>query len=267
MSTEAAAMNQRKRKSNFVPEAHNKRWRPDEVKSPTIKMHGQPSLLEEARLSKVTSSASQSGGYYSRMMEADSNTVNENDESDSEDYSSESELSSDTEMSSDSNISSSDSDDEGEDEDDEHVSSIGDATSDQDSLDDFNTISLPTQSKPAISNSTSMSDFSELHLRITTFLPQLREANEDLVNVKDDHRIDAVADDQDHYIEMDLGLGVLKEKPRRRRPSREIQTRETSSSSSVTTSSDSDSETEEPGEDVMRNLLGERIKREGKGDR
>jgi hypothetical protein len=234
MSEEPTPMNQRKRKLDFVPDVENKRRRSDEAKSQTMKQHRQSS----------------------------SNTIDKYDESDSGDDPSESELSSDTETSSDSGISSSDSDDEEEhdDEDSEHDSSIGD---------DSNMISLPTQLRPVISTSAALSGSSDLQSRISTFLPQLRKANEDLKTTEDDHRIDAVADDQDHYIEMDLGLGVLKEKPKPRPLNREIQTRESSSSSSSSSSSvsssDGDSETDGPGQDAMRDLLGKKEKGKWQG--
>jgi hypothetical protein len=118
---------------------------------------------------------------------------------------------------------------------------------------DPNTISLPPQRKPAISRAAIVSGSSSLRSRIATFLPQLRKANEDLTNAEDDYRIDAIAGDQDHYIEMDLGLGVLEQKPRRGPLHGEIRTRESSSSSS---DGDGDLETKRPKKGPMRDLLG-----------
>jgi Domain of unknown function (DUF4598) len=72
---------------------------------------------------------------------------------------------------------------------------------------------LPFPKKPRISAPTAASD---LHTRIASFLPVLRKANADL-EVSGQaltSRLDEVADDEEHYIEMDLGLGVLKEKRR-----------------------------------------------------
>jgi hypothetical protein len=208
-----------------------------------------------------------SASNYPGLMEVENTITNQYGTSRSEDDSLESELSSDTETSSDSGITSSDSDDKEEDEASEHDSSIADTISDQDALDDdSNIITIPTQPRPALSHSTTVSDLSDLHSRIATFLPQLRKANEDLVNAEEDHRLDAVADDEDHYIEMDLGLGVLKEKARPRPLDGEIWTRESSSSSASSSSSDSDSETEGPEEDALRDLLGgkEKGRREGR---
>jgi Domain of unknown function (DUF4598) len=72
---------------------------------------------------------------------------------------------------------------------------------------------LPLSRKPPISASTPASD---LHTRIASFLPALRKANADLEDSGQvqNSRLDEVADDEEHYIEMDLGLGVL----RQRRP-------------------------------------------------
>jgi hypothetical protein len=214
-------------------------------------------------------------------MEAQSNAIVQYTESDSEDDPSESVVSSATETSSDSGISSSESDDEEEEDESEnleHVLSTGESPSDLASPgDDTNIISLPPQPKPTISRATIISSSSALRSRIATFLPQLRKANEDLTNAEDDRRIDAIADDQDHYIEMDLSLGVLKEKPRRVPLHGEIRTRESSNSttsSGVSSSSsssdgdanaDGDSETKRPEKDAMRDLLGKKgkLRRQG----
>ena len=56
-----------------------------------------------------------------------------------------------------------------------------------------------------------------LHSRIAAFIPKLQRANEDLDRKREvgasleDHNIEAL-DDEERYIEMDLGLGVLEEK-------------------------------------------------------
>ncbi|KIW64671.1 hypothetical protein PV04_09589 [Phialophora macrospora] len=53
----------------------------------------------------------------------------------------------------------------------------------------------------------------DLKLRLQAFLPQLQQANAELETLRASHdlRIDQISDDADHYIEMDLGLGVLAE--------------------------------------------------------
>lgn len=55
---------------------------------------------------------------------------------------------------------------------------------------------------------------SDLSTRLSSFLSALQKANADLQDPSDilAKRVDEVADDEEHYIEMDLGLGVLKEK-------------------------------------------------------
>jgi Domain of unknown function (DUF4598) len=70
---------------------------------------------------------------------------------------------------------------------------------------------LPLPEKPPISVPNSASD---LHSRLSSFLPELQKANTDLQNSAEAmaRRLDEVADDEEHYIEMNLGLGVLKEK-------------------------------------------------------
>lgn len=70
---------------------------------------------------------------------------------------------------------------------------------------------LPLSKKPTIS---ALNPASDLCTRLSSFLPELRKANADLENSPEilTRRLDEVADDEEHYIEMDLGLGVLKEK-------------------------------------------------------
>lgn len=50
-----------------------------------------------------------------------------------------------------------------------------------------------------------------LQSRLREFLPLLQQANAELDDTEDDKRVDDVSDDAEHYIEMDLGLGVLAE--------------------------------------------------------
>jgi hypothetical protein len=55
----------------------------------------------------------------------------------------------------------------------------------------------------------------DLKSRLTSFIPQLQQANAELAtdpNVAT-KRVDAVDDEEEQYIEMNLGLGVLKAKP------------------------------------------------------
>ncbi|KAJ9604320.1 hypothetical protein H2200_011154 [Cladophialophora chaetospira] len=51
----------------------------------------------------------------------------------------------------------------------------------------------------------------DLQSRLQEFLPRLQQANAALDGMEDDKRLDEVSDDDEHYIEMDLGLGVLTE--------------------------------------------------------
>jgi hypothetical protein len=73
------------------------------------------------------------------------------------------------------------------------------------------TQSLPLLRKPPISAPNSASD---LRSRLSSFLPEIQKANTDLQDPAGAmaRRVDEVADDEEHYIEMNLGLGVLKEK-------------------------------------------------------
>ena len=177
----------------------------------------------------------------------------------SEDGLSGSELNSDLETSSDSGVSSSDSEDQGEDEDGESESdSSSAADSDGDVLGNSSRmISLSAPTKPLMPSSATVSGASDLRSRIASFLPQLRKANEALAPTSDEQRLDAVGDNEDHYIEMDLGLGVLKQRRGPKPVAGVTQTHERSSStSSSDISSGDESEPEVASVDVMDELMG-----------
>jgi hypothetical protein len=250
MSTALAGMGQRKRKLDPPPDVGNKRKRSNDAPSKTTENHA------------FTTSC------RSRARRGQSSTIDRSDSLGLEHDLSDAELSSDTETSSDSDTSSTQSESEDESEDSENNSSSDNTDSDQGSLGyESDMISLPAQSKPSMSGSTTVTGSSDLRSRIASFLPQLRKANEELVTAGDDQRIDAVTEDQDQYIEMDLGLGVLKEKKRPRPLNGEIQTHEISSSSS-SSSSDSDddeSETSDPEKDAMLKLMGRKEARGSNG--
>lgn len=69
---------------------------------------------------------------------------------------------------------------------------------------------LPLPKKPRISIPTPPS--SDLRSRLSTLIPALQKANTELQDPAAAlrRRLDQVADDEEHYIEMELGLGVLK---------------------------------------------------------
>jgi hypothetical protein len=241
MSTALAGMGQRKRKLDPPPDVGNKRKRSNDTPSKTTENYA---FTTSCRL---------------RATRGKGGTINRSDSLGPEHGSSNTELSSDTETSSDSDTSSTDSESEDECEDSENDSGSDNTDSDRGSLGyESDMISLPAQSKPPNSISTTVTGSSDLRSRVASFLPQLRKANEELVVAGDDQRIDTVTEDQDQYIEMDLGLGVLKEKKRPRPLNGEIQTHEISSSSSSSSSSsdDDESETGDPGKDAMLKLMG-----------
>ena len=101
--------------------------------------------------------------------------------------------------------------------DDDETSSSGSSSEDDEDSDDQkgadDDAALATSSSPALSNSTSSS--TALKSRLASFLPKLQQANAELETDPEaaTKRIDDVADDEEQYIEMNLGLGVLKAKP------------------------------------------------------
>ncbi|KAJ5975867.1 hypothetical protein N7481_009574 [Penicillium waksmanii] len=121
-------------------------------------------------------------------------------------------------------------------DDDDYTSSSGsssDESEDEESDDDDNEMmidSKPTSTKPETANGTSipsipgrpkpqihrMEGGSDLLSRLSSFLPQMKDANEELEKEIAAGRGDAMVldsvDDGKDYIEMNLGLGVLKEK-------------------------------------------------------
>jgi Domain of unknown function (DUF4598) len=70
---------------------------------------------------------------------------------------------------------------------------------------------IPLPQKPTIAT---INDPSDLRSRLSMLLPQLQKANAELQSSDEalNRRLDDVDDDEEHYIEMNLGLGVLKEK-------------------------------------------------------
>ena len=270
MSAATAQTNQRKRKRDSEPDLNTKRRRSNEILSKVTEDRQQISPLQGPMSRSVLRRQASVGTDGLGAMPGYSNATDGPDNLASEDDLSNSELSSNVETSSDSGISSSESEDETDEEDNaDRESTLDDITLDRPSLnDEIDTISITAQTKPAISGSASPSRSTDLRSKIATFLPQLRKANEDLANAEDDRRIDAVADGQDHYIEMDLGLGVLKGKRRPKLPHGEIQTHDISTSSGSSSSSggdDDETDTGGSGEDVMSKLLGKKEKRTQRG--
>lgn len=244
MSTALAGTGQRKRKLDPPPDVGNKRRRSNDTPSKTTENHA---FTTSCRL---------------RATRGQSSTIDRSDSLGPEHDLSDAELSSDTESSSDSDTSSTQSESEDESEDLGNNLSSDNIDSDGGSLGyESDMISLPPQSKPSMPSSTTVMGSSDLRSRIASFLPQLRKANEELVTAGDDQRIDAVAEDQDQYIEMDLGLGVLKEKKRPRPMNGEIQTHEISSSSS----DDDESDMGDPEKDAMLKLMGRKEARSSNG--
>lgn len=67
---------------------------------------------------------------------------------------------------------------------------------------------------PEFSTRPTTGQTSDLKSRLQAFLPQLEKANSELAKADDmkERRLDDVADDEEHYIEMNLELGVLSER-------------------------------------------------------
>lgn len=97
-------------------------------------------------------------------------------------------------------------------EEDELAQDLLSSDDDSSSSEDYEIIqTVPPQKKPQIS---AVDPASDLRSKLSSFLPKLQKANVDLQNPVEalSKRLDEVPDDEEHYIEMNLGLGVLKEK-------------------------------------------------------
>ncbi len=100
-------------------------------------------------------------------------------------------------------------------------------------------IAIPNPNKPKIRLDPDIGNASDLRTRLSSFLPQLAQANEILANQPATHNIEAVDEDGEH-IEMNLGLGVLEER----------HSDDSSSASSTTSSDESDDSDEERDEEI-----------------
>ena len=101
-----------------------------------------------------------------------------------------------------------------------------------------------------------------LQTRLATFLPHLRRANQDLEHDGNAlaRRIDAVADDESHYIEMNLGLGVLKARNKTAYADVRIDDSTSSEGSSTANEEINEKSPQDFQEDVMTTLRGSRRK-------
>ncbi|EED14863.1 conserved hypothetical protein [Talaromyces stipitatus ATCC 10500] len=126
---------------------------------------------------------------------------------------------------------------------------------------------IPGRPKPQIMRPPSLLQNSDLLSRISSFLPQLQAANADIEQrlasgeTLDDMILDNVKDDEDgggrEYIEMNLGLGVLKEKRKKRRVSIDLGGESTSDSSAGEEEESSKEDGEGDGEGhVLNRLMG-----------
>ncbi len=118
----------------------------------------------------------------------------------------------------DAGTSNADEQSEEEDGEDETTSSSGSEDSGDDSMADSGVSSseeeeLSGEGSRTTPFTTDAVQKSNLRSRLQTFLPQLQQANAELDSGEDSHdkRLDEVPDNAEHYIEMDLGLGVLSE--------------------------------------------------------
>ena len=149
--------------------------------------------------------------------------------------------------------------DDVEDEDEEASTESEESDEETSEEDDSKDGALPSILPAGLPTRLAAAGNSDLRSRLQNFLPQLQQANAELedADVLVEKRIDRVSDDEEHYIEMNLGLGVLGE--RKRRADDEIRL-ETSDME------DEDDELENEGDDatamqddVLAHLRGERV--------
>ena len=133
------------------------------------------------------------------------------------------------------------------------ATSSADNSNDDSSGDDKAIQNLPRAKKPPIS---ALHPASDLRTRLSSFLPELQKANADLHDSSGPQarRLDEVADDEEHYIEMDLGLGVLKEKRSRTSQAHGLKLSEEHSTSSSEVSDSDPVEAEDAADDEESDL-------------
>lgn len=145
-------------------------------------------------------------------------------------------------------ISSSDEDEEDDvDEAEEETSSSGSSDDESSGGSESDNVVNLTGSSSRPPKITAQPPLSDLGSRLSALLPELKQANAELHSSLD-KQLDHVPDDEEHYIEMDLGLGVLKET--QRTGIKDIKTAVGEDSSSDETSPDSDQQ------DVVQRTLG-----------
>lgn len=112
------------------------------------------------------------------------------------------------------------SDDEDEDEEEQSSTETDDSdeeTSEEDGTDEGGGSALNPTLPDRQPSALLAAGSTDLRSRLQTFLPLLQRANAELGDSDNlvDKRVDHVSEDEEHYIEMNLGLGVLSERKRR----------------------------------------------------
>lgn len=98
---------------------------------------------------------------------------------------------------------------------DDETSSSGSSTDEEDSIEEDTDRNLPLNTHVPSHAASSATSQTDLKSKLASFLPQLQQANAELEKDPDaaSKQIDHVDDAEEQYIEMNLGLGVLKAKP------------------------------------------------------
>jgi hypothetical protein len=98
---------------------------------------------------------------------------------------------------------------------DDETSSAGSSTDEEDSIEQDTDRNSPTITSVPSHPRSSATSQTDLRSRLASFLPQLQQANAKLETDPDaaSRQIDHVDDAEEQYIEMNLGLGVLRAKP------------------------------------------------------
>lgn len=149
---------------------------------------------------------------------------------------------------SESSISSSDEDEDDDvDEAEEETSSSGSSDDESSGGSDSENVVNLTSSSSRPPKITAQPPLSDLGSRLSALLPELKQANANLHSSLD-KQLDHVPDGEEHYIEMELGLGVLKET--QKTGSEDIKTAVGEDSSSDETSAETDQQ------DAVQRALG-----------
>ncbi|KAI9816865.1 MAG: hypothetical protein M1827_001510 [Pycnora praestabilis] len=179
----------------------------------SLEESGLQSPPDSTKRARATSSETSSSTSSLDTISDGSGSSSDDDDADSEDIAS---ATSSTSSEGESDLSENDNHSESTSDSDSDSSSSSSSSSDARSRQATPLTTLPLAQKPAIQDSSSGVD-TDLASRLASFLPEMAAANASLEDDRaagrlQDRQLENVENDEEGYIEMNLGLGVLEDK-------------------------------------------------------